>query len=179
MLPVSAPAPERTWLTNMPNNRKKVIVRMTAGSTIAGYLSLSGIARAGNVELLDLSGRVLPIPLGDIKTICYVGDFNLNDSVNPERLTRKTFLARPRSEGLWLRIAFPDGDLLEALAPLDRTLLDAIASDGGLFLIPPDIRGNTQRLFVPHAAIQSLQLLAVITTPSKPKPASPQKTLFD
>ena len=58
------------------------------------------------IDLLDLTGRVIPLPLNDIKHICYVRDFNLNDTVNPERLTRRTFLARPRTEGLWLRLTF-------------------------------------------------------------------------
>ncbi len=58
------------------------------------------------IDLLDLSGRVIPLLLNDIKHICYVRDFNLTDTVNPERLTRRTFLARPRTEGLWLRLTF-------------------------------------------------------------------------
>ena len=159
----------------MSSNRKKVIVRTLPNSlptpALAGYLPLSGIVVADEIELLDLAGRVVPIPLGIVKMVCYVNDFNLNDPANPERMTRKTFLARPRTEGLWVRITFTDGDVLEALAPIDRTLLDALLSDHGIYLIPPDIRGNTQRLFVPHAAMAAIQLLAVITNPSKSKPA--------
>lgn len=37
-----------------------------------------------------------------------------------------------------------------------------------MYLIPPDIRSNTQRLFVPRAAMTQLQVLGVVTTPSKP-----------
>ena len=100
--------------------------------------------------------------------------------VNPERLTRRAFLARPRTEGLWLRLIFRSGDLLEGLAPTDRSLLDALADDDGLFLTPPDTRSNTQRLYVPRSALTDLQLLAVITTPSRrqPRPA-PAETLQD
>jgi hypothetical protein len=71
---------------------------------------------------------VLAVPLSEIKHIAYVRDFNLNDSVNPERLTRRTFLARPRTEGLWVRLSFRgqstpsnEPDQLEGLAPLDAT----------------------------------------------------------
>ena len=60
--------------------------------------------RNRGIELLDLSGRVIPLLLNDIRHICYVREFNLHDTVNPERLTRRTFLARPRTEGLWLRM---------------------------------------------------------------------------
>jgi hypothetical protein len=154
----------------MPNTRKKVIVRRFSGDTLPGYLSHAAFVRNNSIDLLDLSGRILPLPLNDIKTISYVRDFNLADTQNPERLTRRAFLARPRSEGLWLRVTFRSGDLLEGLAPTDRSLLDALIDDAGLILTPPDTRSNTQRLYVPRAAITELLLLAVITSPSRRQP---------
>jgi hypothetical protein len=154
----------------MSSSRKKVIVRRITGETIPGYLPLAAFARNGTVDLLDLSGHVIPIALNEIKYICYVRDFNLSDASNPERLTRRTFLARPRTEGLWLRLTFRTEDQLEGLAPIDASLLDDLIRDAGLQLIPPDIRSNTQRVYVPRAAIAELQLIAVITTPSRKKP---------
>jgi hypothetical protein len=166
----------------MPNSRKKVIVRRFAGDTLPGYLASSSFVHDRALDLLDLSGRLIPLPLKDIKTVSYVRDFNLSDTQNPERLTRRTFLARPRSEGLWVRLTFRTGDLLEGLAPTDRSLLDTIAEDDGLFLTPPDTRANTQRLYVPRAAIVELQLLAVVTTPSRRQPQAtpaPKENLQD
>jgi hypothetical protein len=167
----------------MSSAHKKVIVRRLLGDTLPGYLPLSGFVRLRGLEkdrvvdLLDLSGRVLQIALSEIKHICYVRDFNLNDPISPERLTRRTFLARPRTEGLWLRLSFrgqttpsTEPEQFEGLAPLDATLLDDILNDAGLFLIPPDIRSNTQRIYIPRSSIAELQLLAVITTPSRKKP---------
>jgi hypothetical protein len=151
----------------MSNSRKKVVVRRFSGDTLAGYLPFAGFVRSGQLDLLDLGGRIIPLLLNDIKTVCYVRDFNLSDTVNPERLTRRAFLARPRTEGLWLRMTFRTGDLLEGLAPTDRSLLDALVEDAGLFLTPPDTRSNTQRLYVPRAALSEVQLLAVVTTPSR------------
>lgn len=184
----------------MASAHKKVIVRRFLGDTVPGYLPLSRFVRARTsgrpedraVDLLDLSGRILTLPLTDIKHICYVRDFNLNDPLNPERLTRRTFLARPRTEGLWVRLAFrtPPGSTassateaehFEGLAPLDLSLADDMVNDAGLFLIPPDIRSNTQRIYIPRAAITELQLLAVITTPSRHKspPGSAAPSLQD
>ena len=167
----------------MSSAHKKVIVRRFTGETLPGYLPLSSFVRNRAVDLLDLSGRIIPLPLNDIKHICYVRDFNLSDSSNPERLTRRTFLARPRSEGLWLRMTFrtPDRapDILEGLAPTDITLLDDLIHDTGLQLTPPDIRSNTQRIFVPRTSLAELQLIAVITSPfrRKPLPAASVPTL--
>ncbi len=159
--------------------RKKVLVRTLTGKLHAGYLPLSDILTPQTmdaVDLLDLSAHTQSIPLAEIRTIAYVRDFNLSDPRNPENLLRRTFLARPRTEGLWLRLTFAPGDILEGLAPLDLSLLDTLIQDRGLFLIPPDIRSNTQRLYVPRTAITALQLLAVITTPSKPQPAPANST---
>jgi hypothetical protein len=155
----------------MSTSRKKVIVRRFSGDTLPGYLPPAAFVHNHSLDLLDLSGRILALPLNDIKMVSYVRDFNLADTVNPERITRRAFLARPRSEGLWLRLTFRTGELLEGLAPTDRGLLDSLVDDAGLFLTPPDIRSNTQRLYVPRAAIIELQLLAVITTPSRRQPA--------
>ena len=183
------------------SSRKKVIVRRLTGETVPGYLPLSGFLRNRSTEpaidLLDLSGHVISIFIKDIKHICYVRDFNLNDTATPERLTRRTFLARPRSEGLWLRLTFralpstaasaaaSPPDQLEGLAPIDASLLDDLVGDAGLQLTPPDVRSNTQRVYVPRAAIADLQLIAVITTPSRkktlPAPTAPslQNELFN
>lgn len=154
----------------MSSAHKKVIVRRFTGETLPGYLPLASFVHNRNISLLDLEGRVIPLSINDIKHICYVRDFNLNDAANPERLTRRTFLAKPRTEGLWLRVTFRTGDLLEGLAPIDITLADDLINDVGLQLTPPDVRSNTQRIFVPRTSLTELQLIAVITSPSRRKP---------
>jgi len=153
----------------MASSKKKVIVRGTDLSTLAGYLPAQRLLTrpAGTLELLDPSGRILPIALKAVRYVAYVRDFNLNDTQNPERLMRKTFLARPRTEGLWLRLKFHDGEIVEGLAALDLALMDDALADEGVYLIPPDVRSNTQRIFVPRTALAEMQILGVITTPSK------------
>ena len=169
----------------MSSAHKKVIVRRFTGDSLPGYLPLTGFVRNRSLDLLDLEGRILTLLLNDIKHICYVRDFNLQDTTNPERLIRRTFLARPRAEGLWLRLTFRSGDQLEGLAPIDVTLTDDLIQDTGLHLTPPDTRSNTQRIYVPRTSISDLQLLAVITTPSRRKPLpaasvpSMQEDLFE
>jgi hypothetical protein len=167
----------------MAKSRKKVIVRTLDHKLHAGYLPANGLLDgSASVDLLDLEARHSPLPLRTVRWIAYVRDFNLQDLVDPERLGRKTFLARPRTEGLWIRLTIQGNETLEGLAALDVSLADGFLEDAGIFLIPPDIRSNTQRLFIPRTAIVSMQILAVITNPSKPKPsktpATPQPLLF-
>lgn len=170
----------------MSASHKKVILRRFSPGPLWGYLPASELLQeghAGAVGLLDLSGRVQPIPLTDIKYVCYVRDFNTSDTTAPERLLRKTFLSRPRTEGLWLRLGLCDGDLIEGLAALDSSFADGWVEDRGVYLTPPDTRGNTQRLFVPRAAIATMETVAVVTTPSRKRavvkiPEEAQPDLF-
>jgi hypothetical protein len=75
--------------------------------------------------------------------------------------------------------------VFEGLAPTDIGLLDDLINDTGLHLTPPDTRSNTQRIYVPRTSVTEVQLLAVITTPSRRKPLpaasvpSMQEDLFE
>ena len=51
-----------------------------------------------------------------------------------------------------------DGEELEGLAANDRSLIEG----AGLLLTPPDTRSNTQRIYVPRQAIQSLEVVSLI-----------------
>jgi hypothetical protein len=142
----------------MSSSRKKAIFRKFSRDWLAGYLPAEGFAHEGRVEMLDLDGKVVQLAVHDLKWICYVRDFNSGEINNPERLLRKTFSGRPRGEGLFVRARLKDGDLIEGLAGNDVSL---VASDG-LFLTPPDLRSNTQRLWLPRTSIEELEVVAVI-----------------
>ncbi|ADV82739.1 hypothetical protein AciPR4_1935 [Terriglobus saanensis SP1PR4] len=144
-----------------------------------GYLPTGGFVRADTLELLDLGGRVVHIPLNEVKMVSFVRDFNTADGVNPERFARKTFPARPRAEGLWIRCVLQDDEVLEGLAPLDLSLAEGFTEDKGIQMAPPDVRGNVLRLFVPSAAMKSMEILAVVTTPSRKKTVTLAATADD
>jgi len=140
------------------SSRKKVIVRKFSRDWLSGYVEPQEFVRQGQLELLDPNGKLTAVALREIKTVCFVREFLPNDPANPERLVRRSFSARPRSVGLWLRLGFRDGDQLEGLASNDLTLLDP----EGIQFAPPDTRSNTQWIFVPRTALDSLQVVAVI-----------------
>jgi hypothetical protein len=152
----------------MSASRKKAIVRKLSRDWVSGYVQAEDFCRDGMVEFLDLSGKVLLLPAAEIKWICFVRDFNSGEMNNPERLLRKTFAGRPRIAGLFLRLRLVDGDQLEGIASNDRSL---IAGDG-LFLLPPDTRSNTQRLWIPSTTIADLETVAVITSAARRKKAA-------
>jgi hypothetical protein len=148
----------------MAVSRKKVIVRTLSRSWLSGYLPPNDFTVQGEVNMLDLGGKLISIDLNEVKWICFVRDFQSGDVNQPERLLRKSFPTRPRSQGLWVRARLKDNDLIEGLVQNDITLL---AGDG-LFLIPPDSRSNTQRIFLPRQAVVELEVLAVIRSATRP-----------
>jgi hypothetical protein len=137
----------------MPSTHKKVIVRKMDRDSVSGYVSPAEFVREGKLELLNTAGTVIAIDLREIKGVYFVREFG-----NSESLVRKTFTSRPRTEGLWVRLRFKDSEMLEGLMPAD--LMQTTAE--GFLVNPPDQRSNTQRIFVPRSALESLTVLAVI-----------------
>lgn len=147
----------------MGSARKPVIVRKFSRDWVAGYASAVFGQDTSELEILDQGGKVLTIPWEAVKWVCYVRDFSAGEPGNPERLLQKKFTVRPRASGLWLRMTLTDGDELEGLAANDRSLVDG----AGLLLTPPDTRSNTQRIYLPRKAIQTLEVLSLIGSSSR------------
>jgi hypothetical protein len=137
----------------MPSTHKKVIVRKTDRDTLNGYVAPANFINDGKLEVLNTAGNVVGIDLKEIKGVYFVREF-----ADSESLSRKTFASRPRSEGLWVRLKFKDGEILEGMMPNDLTQ----ALPEGYLVNPPDLRSNTQRIFVPRTALASVNVLAVI-----------------
>ena len=118
-----------------------------------GYVASSSFIVAGKLEMLNTSGNVVGIDLKDIKGVYFVREFGETDL-----LARKTFTTRPRAAGLWVRLRFKDNEILEGTMPTDLTQSPA----EGFLINPPDLRSNTQRIFVPRTALASFTVLAVV-----------------
>ena len=144
----------------MPSTHKKVIVRKMDRDSINGYVTPTHFIVDGKLEMLNMGGNVVSIDLKDIKGVYFVREHG--DSESP---VRKTFTTRPRMEGLWVRLNFRDNDVLEGLMPNDL-----VHMTDGFLVIPPDVRANTQRIFVPRSALSGLTVLAVIGGPRARRP---------
>jgi hypothetical protein len=158
----------------MASARKPVIVRKLSRDWLAGFADSSFGQDTRDLEILDQNGKVLRIAWEQVKWVCYVRDFPAvpGESTNPERLLHKRFAIRPRTAGVWLRMTLADGEELEGLAANDRSLLEG----AGLLLTPPDTRSNTQRIYVPRQAIQSLEVVGLIGTPGSKRTGASRTT---
>lgn len=139
------PAPSST--------HKKVVVLFLDSSSLKGYLNPASLGRAESVELLTPAGERRPISLADIKSVYFVREFS-----ESFELERKTFLSRPKLDGLWVRLRFRDDEVMEGI--VGNNLLDLL--DAGVQITPPDLHGNTLRMFVPRTALTEMKVLGVV-----------------
>jgi hypothetical protein len=155
----------------MSSTFKKVVVVRFNRTVHRGYVDPGRLGRGPVVDLLTEAGERLSVPLDDISGIYFVRNFE--ESFEPER---KVFLTRPRMEGLWVRLRLRDGLELEGIVPNDLLAL----LDSGVHLTPPDLRGNTVRLFIPRSALVELKVLGVVGASRRPteRVASRQQELF-
>ena len=157
----------------MPSTHKKVIVRKADRDSVSGYVSPSNFVVDGKLELLNTSGNVVAVDLRDIKAVYFVREFS-----DSEVMSRKTFTTRPRTEGLWVRLKFKDNEVIEGIMPNDLAQNPA----EGFLINTPDLRSNTQRVFVPRASLNSVTVIAVIGAARRRRKGPPdtrQVTLFE
>jgi len=139
---------------------------------LQGYLNPSRLGQINPLDLLTPDGEHEQVPLERIRSLYFVREFN--GDFEPER---KSFLSRPKLDGLWIRLRYSDGETLEGVVPNDLLLL----LDNGVQFTPPDLNSNTDRIFVPRSAISQLTVLGVVGI-ARRKPAaaaaSAQSKLF-
>jgi hypothetical protein len=149
----AASASSSTHKAATSSTHKKVVVLHLDGTSVRGYLSPSSLGRSETIDLLTLDGEHRALALGEVKSIYFVREFT--DDFEPER---KTFLSRPKLDGLWVRLRFRDDDVMEGIVAND--LLDML--DTGVQLTPPDLHGNNLRMFIPRSALSEMKVLGVV-----------------
>lgn len=152
-------------------NKKAVVARFDR-EPLSGYVNTVSFVEDTGVELLQPDGDCLTIPLSQIKIVTFVKDLD-----SPPPPAPRAFLNRPKTEGLWVRLRFRDGDRMEGIVANNLLQLEP----AGFTVIPPGQHGHSQYVYVPRSALDSVEVLGVIGSPlKKPKAASKdQITLFD
>jgi hypothetical protein len=150
------------------STHKKVVVVLDDGSAVRGYMNPSGLGAADSLDVLTQDGEHRAVALKNVKAVYFVREFT-----QPFEPERKTFLSRPKLDGLWVRLRFHDQDVIEGI--VSNNLLDLL--DSGVQLTPPDLHGNTLRLFIPRLALAEMKVLGVVgvarRAPRPPRAAPP------
>ena len=148
------------------STNKKVLLARFDREPVEGFVHAGSSFSDPFIEVLTPSGSLLRISIEETKGVCFVRDFDSGAAWREHR----TFLTRPKSPGIWVRLLFRDGDSIEGILANNLLLLDP----AGFSIVPPDPTFQNQRIFVPRAALQEVQVLGVIGSPLKHR--QPKKT---
>lgn len=135
------------------STHKKAVISLFDGNPEQVYLNPQTLGHEESVEFLTRDGEHKTIELRDVKAVYFVKEFT-----EPFAPDRKTFLSRPKLDGLWVRLRFRDNDEMEGLVPND--LLELL--NKGIRLTPPDLHGNTLWAFIPQTALAEMKVLGVV-----------------
>ena len=117
------------------------------------------------LDLLSPGGTAQAIPYEEVKTVSFVRDLQ---AIGPSR-EKRLFSTRPRTEGLWIRMLFRDGDYLDGLLPNNLLQLDPY----GFTVVPPDASSSNQKVFIPRSALTDIKVLGVIGSPLRRRKRTP------
>ncbi len=145
------------------STNKKVLLARFDREPVEGFVQASAGFEAEAIDLLTPSGSLLRVLVSDTKAVCFVRDFDGGETWKEHRV----FQTRPKSPGIWVRLLFRDGDSIEGM--LQNNLM--LVEPAGFGIIPPDPTFQNQRIFVPRSALREVQVLGVIGSPLKRRPA--------
>ena len=136
---------------------KKVMVRRFDREPLTGFVNPQSYLLPDGVELLKTDGTVSMVPYREIKTVCFVKDFETAET-EPES---RVFHTRPKMDGLWVRMRFRDGEIMDGILSNNLLQLDTY----GFTFIPPEPYSNNQRIFSPREALSEFHVLGVVGSP--------------
>ncbi|HVY91950.1 MAG TPA: hypothetical protein VHA14_04340 [Bryobacteraceae bacterium] len=151
---------------------KKVVVRRFDRETLTGFVNPFSYLQPQNIEILRPDGSLSLLPYREVRSVSFVKDFEAAEEAP------RVFLNRPKQEGLWVRMVFLDGEVMDGILPNNLLSWEA----AGLTVTPPEPDSNSQKVFVPREALKSVQVLGVVGSPLRAKrkkaPTADQPTLF-
>ena len=137
---------------------KKVLVRRFDRDPLTGFVNPQGYLLPTGLELLKTDGPVVVVAYREIKTVCFVRDFEAAAEAEPER---RVFNTRPKMDGLWVRMRFRDGEVMDGIVSNNLLQLEPY----GFTFIPPEPYSNNQRIFSPREALSEFHVLGVVGSP--------------
>jgi hypothetical protein len=140
------------------STNKKVLIARFDKSPLEGFAQLPEGLTAEGLEVLSPAGAVTRVPLADVRAVCFIREFEAGESWQKQR----TFLSRPKAPGLWVRLKFRDGEVLEGVMPNNL-----LTEPSGFAVVPPDPTFQNQHIFVPREAVTAVEVLGVIGSPLK------------
>lgn len=136
---------------------KKAIVLRFDRESLSGFVQSPAFTGEGGVELLSATGSLLTIPFTDVKAVCFVTNFE----VEAPPAHKLVFANRPKAPGLWVRMVFRDGQVMEGLVANNLLLFEP----AGFSVTPPEGVWSSRKIFIPRPALTGIEVLGVVGSP--------------
>jgi len=141
-----------------PDTRRKVIIRYMDGVLLRGYFNAedeSALQRneAESFAVQTADGDRAEVHPADIKAIFFVKSFE----GAPDYSEFKVFTFQPNGKGVWIRVHFRDGEIMEGVAP---NRIDTYVKPV-FFMTPPDPASNNQTVLVWKQSLVEMQILGL------------------
>ena len=134
-------------------NRPKLVARYSDGWILKGYSDDFDPHRPTfhmQEEVGEaVGGRIVSVRMEELKALFFVKTFN----GNPDYRERKKFVEGDPTYGLKAEVRFTDGEVLQG------STIGYDPQQPGFFLIPPDLKGNNDKIFVVSSAVKEFRLL--------------------
>jgi hypothetical protein len=137
---------------------KRIVLYRFDRLPVEGFGSNGPFTLGEEIELVNSSGILEAVPIGDVKAMCFVSEVGSADLFTESSL----FARRPKKPGLWTRFTFRDGDQLDGL--LSHNLLEW--PEAGYAAVPPRAGATRQWVFIPRTAVTSTELCGVVGKPT-------------
>ncbi len=149
VLPASAPRTEAS---------RKVVIRYADGRLLRGFLAMEDDTKLRDSTLDSFTvessdGKLDEVRISEIKAIFFVKRFE----GNPDYSEFKVFTSRPCGKGVWVRVRFRDGEVIEGVAPNRFETY----SQPVFYMIPPDPASNNQSILVSKRFLSEMQVLGL------------------
>ena len=138
------------------STNKKVLVSRFEKTPLEGFVQVPGGLSPSGLDVLSPTGTLTKVPLAEVRAVCYLREFEDGETWRKHR----TFQSRPKAPGLWVRVQFRDGEILEGVMPNNL-----LGDPWGVSLVPPDPTFQNQRIFIPREAALTVEVLGVIGSP--------------
>ena len=141
-----------------PSDSRRVIIRYTNGAVVRAYLSEEDIRGLnadppGQLIIRTTEGNQEAVEVAELKAIFFVKSFEGSQDYSEF----KVFTQQPSGKGVWVRVHFQDGEVMEGIAP---NALGTFA--GSVFsLTPPDPQSNNQTVIVSKRCLENMQVLGL------------------
>jgi hypothetical protein len=141
--------------------RQKVIVRKLDGQIIKGYVEgIPALQNTKDISVASITEEIITVPKQEVKALFFVRKF----SGDKDYCEIKFFESQPKIEGLWIRLVFFDGEIIEGTI----TNSARFVVDDGFYLRPADPKSNNRLMYVLKTALKDFRLVGVVYPKGSP-----------